>query len=599
MKALIKVGYRCNQSCLFCHRLESRRVEGDRAEVEARIDRAARLGHSMVVLSGGEATLRPELLEWAARTAARGMDFGLVTNGSLLDGATLDRLMRHRLRYVHLSLHGGTPEVHDGLVQARTFHRVLATLGALRGRGLEVWVNCVVARPNLDRLREVAKTVDRFPGASLKFSMVEPRGGAAGAFDDLVPRVTEAAARVREAIEDALRSGRERGAVAHDGLPLCLLPGLEDLRGDLRAHGFWTMAEVGEPDLFPVDDLNAVHPPRCRPCALRGRCPGLFTGYHAAHGEAELSPVTDRARSNSYNYVYEGRLPAQSPGEGCPVLALGVSPWDRGRHLFVQNGERLARFRADSRDFCDAEVADIKHRAGQVYLDASNLAAPDDFARQLVKLRRSDRCPPCPEAVRCTGLFEPVWENLFLRDDARVLAILRALSGDVLDVGCGEGPYGEALAEGVREARIRYTGVEPDPGRAERLRARWPWARVIVARAEDLDLDGTRFDHVLVLRSWNHLRDPGMALPRLRAVLRPGGTLTLVDNEAFGLARTRPHAARAERSGAGFEHYRNDGAGDADALLDRLGLSGGLRLVERRDVGPDTSNQWLLRYEAC
>ena len=66
---------------------------------------------------------------------------------------------------------------------------------------------------------------------------------------------------------------------------------------------------------------------RCRPCALRGRCPGLFTGYHAAYGDGELSPVTDRARSNSYNYVYEGRLRAPSPGEACPVLALGVSPW--------------------------------------------------------------------------------------------------------------------------------------------------------------------------------------------------------------------------------------------------------------------------------
>src|SRR5512134_3930448 len=113
MKALVKVGYRCNQRCAFCHCLERRDREASRSDVEALIDRAAALGHRMVVLSGGEATLRPELHEWAARVAGRGMELGLVTNASLLDGPTLDRLAAHRLRYVHLSLHGGTAAVHD------------------------------------------------------------------------------------------------------------------------------------------------------------------------------------------------------------------------------------------------------------------------------------------------------------------------------------------------------------------------------------------------------------------------------------------------------------------------------------------------------
>src|SRR5574337_128480 len=102
MKALVKVGYRCNQGCRFCHRQGLERLEAGREEVEARIDRAARLGHTMVVFSGGEATLRPELPDFAARVARLGMDLGLVTNGSLLDAAMVERLRPHRLRYVQL-----------------------------------------------------------------------------------------------------------------------------------------------------------------------------------------------------------------------------------------------------------------------------------------------------------------------------------------------------------------------------------------------------------------------------------------------------------------------------------------------------------------
>jgi MoaA/NifB/PqqE/SkfB family radical SAM enzyme/SAM-dependent methyltransferase len=596
MRALVKVGYRCNQRCAFCHCLDARGVEAGGAEVDARIDRAAQLGHSMVVLSGGEVTLRPELLGWAARVAARGMDLGLVTNGALLDGPLLDRLVPHRLRYVQLSLHGGSAEVHDGLAGAPSFGRVLGALGALAGRGLEVWVNCVVTRPNLDRLAEVVAAVAPFAGASLKFSMVEARGAAAGGFDDMVPRVTEVAARVRAAVELARRTLGAGRRVAHDGIPFCLLPGLEELRGDLRAHGFTRMAEVGEPDLFPVDERNALHPPRCRPCALRGRCPGLYLGYHARHGDAELAPLTSGARSNSFNYVYEGRLVGADAGGACPVEAVGVEPWERGRHLFVQHGDRIARFHAASRDFTDADVEETKLALGQVYLDVSGKDAPDDFETQLVKLRRAGRCASCGKAARCTGLFEPVLENLFRADDARVLELLRALRGDVLDVGCGEGPYGDALAEGVLAGRIRYTGVEPDAGRAARMRERWPWARVVEASAETLPLDGARFDHVLVLRSWNHLADPAGAAARLVDALRPGGTLTVVDNVAFGLARTRGHARRAERSDAAIEHRRNDGGAEALALLAEAGVARRLTVLERRDVGPGTSNQWLLRF---
>ena len=42
-KALIKVGYGCNEHCAFCHTLDVREVQGGSAEVEARIRRAAAL----------------------------------------------------------------------------------------------------------------------------------------------------------------------------------------------------------------------------------------------------------------------------------------------------------------------------------------------------------------------------------------------------------------------------------------------------------------------------------------------------------------------------------------------------------------------------
>jgi MoaA/NifB/PqqE/SkfB family radical SAM enzyme/SAM-dependent methyltransferase len=596
VKALIKVGYGCNENCTFCHTQDVRHIDGSSAEVHAKIDRAARLGHTMVVLSGGEPTIRPELLEWAAHVARAGLDLGLVTNGLRLAYPKLvDALMAQRLKYVYMSLHGGTADVHDRLVRATTFDQALTALRNLAGRGLDLTINTVVTRQNLDRLRAVVDLILPFPDVVLKFSMVQPKGGGVSAFAALTPRVSDVAARVADAIAYGLeRASPEGPRFAHDGIPFCLLPGHEHRYDDLRTHAFASMVEIGEPDFFPVDDIDKTQPAPCAGCALRGPCPGLFAGYARAFGDGELRPVTDRPRSNSFNWVFETLVAhdAAAP-DRCPLREDGVTPWDRGRVLFVRNGERIGRFRADTRDFADVEIARLKHDLGQVYLDRSQKSAPDDFPNDLVQLERSALCAPCPERARCTGLWEPIFEDRFGRDDARVRQIVGALDGDVLDVGCGDGPYDDVLGPLATAGRIRYRGLEPDADRVARVRARRGWGETVVGRAEDLDATSpTRFDHILVLRSWNHLADPARALDRMLAALRVGGTLTIVDNVAFGLARTRAQAGRAQASPAGFEHYRNDDASDAHRLLATLPVT----LLERRDVGSETSNQWLLLY---
>ncbi len=602
MKALIKVGYGCNDHCTFCHTLDVRHIDGSAAEVEAKIDRAKKLGHTMVVLSGGEPTIRPELMRWAARVARLDMDFGLVTNGRLLAyPKVVEQLLALRLRYVYLSLHGGSARIHDRLVRSQAFEESYGALRNLSGKGIDLTVNCVVTKQNVEHLRELVDAVAPYPDAVLKMSMVEPKGGGDRLFDHLIPRVAEAAAKVRDAIEYA----GERLRVTHGAFPLCLMGGYEHLYDDLKTDGFKTMVEIGEGDFFPVDDRNLVQPEQaCRGCALRGPCPGLYRGYDERFGAAELTgPVTGRTRSNSFNYRFEGVLRMRESATSdagdsaaCPLRGpVGVTPWDRGRDLFVRSGPRIARYRADGRDFSDAEIEAIKHGAGQLYLDVSDKPAPDDFARDLRQLRRSAMCTGCPEAARCTGMFEPIEEDVFSRDDARVRALLAGLEGNVLDVGCGEGPYEDVLAPLARSGRIHYVGIDPDAARIAALRVRWPWAELSVAAAESfVAAADQRFDHVLLLRSWNHLSDPALAVRRLLARLAPGGTLTVVDNVAFGLLRSRPQVERAEGSTAGFEHYRNDGAGDAHRVL----ASAGFEVLERREVRPDTSNQWLLRYRA-
>jgi len=625
VKALIKVGYGCNEHCSFCHTQAVREIQGSSAEVEAKIRRAAELyrqsqapgqtpgqaapaqasigAPGMIVLSGGEPTIRPELLHWADLIASLDMDLGLVTNGLLLAYPDrVDALLRRRLRYVYLSLHGGSARVHNLMVRTEAFDAAIAALRNLSGRGLDLHVNCVVTRHNLAHLRGLVDAVLPFPDLTLKFSMMEPKGGGDRLFDHLMPRVADVAEKVQDAIAHGESLATTNGPrFEHGGLPLCLLPGRERQYGDLRTHRYRTMIEVGEPDFFPVDDLNKRHPPACAGCSLLGACPGLFHRYHEVHGDAELRPRPG-PRANAFNYTLAllPHVPGDMSETTCPLRdgPLGVTPWDRGRDLFVRHAGKLALHRADTRDFSDAEIAAIKHDRGQVYLDATRKPAPDDFARDLIPLRRAPLCAGCPHERSCTGLFEPVLEDMFTRDDAIVRAHLATLRGELLDLGCGEAPYLEALRPALAAGTLRYLGQDPDPAALAALAPRLHGLPAELHAGPASATPPRPFDHLTILRSWNHLPDPAADLALLLPRLRPGGSLTVVDNLGFGLARSPAQTARAEASSARWEHHRSDDAGQAHARILAAAAACGVRLQlhERSEVSPATSNQWLLRY---
>lgn len=589
MKALIKVGYACNNHCTFCHTLDVREIDDTTVGVHSKIERAAKLGYSMAVLSGGEPTMRPELYRWAQHSHKRGMSFGLVTNGRILSyPQVVDRLQGLGLEYVYMSLHGGTPKIHNSMVRAHAFEDTFGAVETLSGRGLDLTVNCVVTARNKDHLIPLVDLLLPFDDVVLKFSMVQPKGAADRLFTAVIPQVSEVAERVHEAITYGLDKGTGL-KFAHDGIPLCLLPGYESLYDDLKTHGFAAMTEVYEPDFYPVDAGDSAQTERCHGCALRGPCVGLFRKYREAFGDEELRPVQG-ARSNSYSYSPERDL-SWPEDAGCPIQE-SVLPYDRNRHIFVRNGETMTQMRTHTRDFSDPELRRIKFDHGQVYLDISNKPAPDDFPNDLRKLRVSAACKDCYQAADCSHCYEVDETDVFSADDAVVEAIVAGLEGDVLDVGCGESFYADKLGERATAGTVRYTGVEPHAGACEAFRERNAWGTVVNSPIEQFPLKPASYDHVLVLRSYNHLGDPAATLRRLAEAVRPGGTLLVVDNVGFGLVRTTEQRVRAETSDAEFEHFNNHDSGEAAANVP----TDLLHEIAHHPVTPESSNQWLLHY---
>lgn len=162
----------CNLACDHCylsaHPGADRAGELDTAAALAVVDDLASAGVPLVLLSGGEPLLRPDLFAIAARARDRGVATALSTNGTLIDAAVARRLIGAGVAYAGVSLDGATASTHDRIRGvAGAFDEAVAGIRACADAGLRCGVRVTVTRANVDELEPlldlaVALGVDRF-----------------------------------------------------------------------------------------------------------------------------------------------------------------------------------------------------------------------------------------------------------------------------------------------------------------------------------------------------------------------------------------------------------------------------------------------------
>jgi MoaA/NifB/PqqE/SkfB family radical SAM enzyme len=101
---------RCNLACAYCNEYDdvSKPVPID--EVLRRIDHLARLGTSIITISGGEPLLHPDLDQIIARIRHHGRMAGMITNGYLLVPERIQRLNRAGLDHLQISIDNVQPD---------------------------------------------------------------------------------------------------------------------------------------------------------------------------------------------------------------------------------------------------------------------------------------------------------------------------------------------------------------------------------------------------------------------------------------------------------------------------------------------------------
>ena len=150
---------RCNLRCAHCYLDAGARRDGDGAELSTAEVRevldgiAALSAETMVVMTGGEPLLRPDLDALARHAADLGLMVVVGTNGTQLNEARVARLREAGVRGVGISLDSLDPAHHDGFRGLPgAWQRAMAGIDSCRRGGLPFQIHFSVTDDNADEL---------------------------------------------------------------------------------------------------------------------------------------------------------------------------------------------------------------------------------------------------------------------------------------------------------------------------------------------------------------------------------------------------------------------------------------------------------------
>lgn len=299
---------RCNFDCPMCYvHLKQEDIDAQGRELTAQqwIDLARQArdqGMVFALLTGGEPFVRKDFFEIYHAMKQMGLMVSINSNGSMLSGEILQKLIEDPPFRINVSLYGGGNETYRRMCGQSAYDRVVENIAALRAAGIDVQLNVSITpynRQDLPAIFRKAEELDvNMKVASYMYPSIRVNGGKFGCGNRLSPEEAAAAA-----VEwDRLRLNPEQFALRAEAMEKAALVDERECAADAdegvscRAGrtSFWVtwdgrMLPCGmmpQPTVYPLETgfLRAWEqlrtatkeirmPGKCTDCPKRGVCP--------------------------------------------------------------------------------------------------------------------------------------------------------------------------------------------------------------------------------------------------------------------------------------------------------------------------------------
>ena len=170
----------CNLACVHCRASSERGPypgELTTEECYRVMDEIASFSKPVIILTGGEPLLRPDLFSLASYGSARGLRMVMATNGTLLTQEIVHKLKASGIQRISISMDGPDAETHDALRKVKgSFEGSLRGINMARKGGLEFQINTTITQVNLHLVPEILNLAVALGAAAHHIFLLVPTG---------------------------------------------------------------------------------------------------------------------------------------------------------------------------------------------------------------------------------------------------------------------------------------------------------------------------------------------------------------------------------------------------------------------------------------
>uniref|UniRef100_A0A7V4N3J9 Pre-heme d1 synthase n=1 Tax=Thermodesulfobacterium geofontis TaxID=1295609 RepID=A0A7V4N3J9_9BACT len=153
----------CNLRCIHCYaKADNKRApdELDTEEGYKLLEDLAQFGSPVILFSGGEPLVRPDILDLIYKAVNLGLRTVISTNGVLIDDSLAKELKRLGVSYVGISL-DGWEEVHDKFRGVKgAFEKVISAVSACKKENLKVGLRFTMSKLNAKEIPKIFDLVE-------------------------------------------------------------------------------------------------------------------------------------------------------------------------------------------------------------------------------------------------------------------------------------------------------------------------------------------------------------------------------------------------------------------------------------------------------
>lgn len=290
MKELdIKLGYSCNNNCLFCLNKEKRFFEFETEDLKKQILISSYGGCSKIIISGGEPLIHSNFFEILNFAKSQKINYcEIQTNGRMLFYEEIVKEIKNIYPSAGflVSFHYPTPEMYQKYSQTNGFYEVLEGIKNLNKYKLKFTINIVVFKDNVEYLMDIVKILDNYGVINIQFRFIDGKNILEN-YQEFVPKMKYSMMKIAEVIKKYPNI-----KITINEIPFCIM-GPEFIKNsspEINKERENLTLEKKIMNSQEIMNQQFVFP-NCEECLLIKNCKGVRKEYVNFYGKEEINPI--------------------------------------------------------------------------------------------------------------------------------------------------------------------------------------------------------------------------------------------------------------------------------------------------------------------